>query len=410
MRVSRAAAFLAGVLFAASAALAQTQPSNAAEPRWWKGNLHTHSFWSDGDDYPEMIADWYKQQGYQFLAFTEHNVLGQEEKWIDRGSTPTGGAAYERYLTRFGATWIETRKTDDKLLVRVKPFNEIRHLFDEPGRFMLLTGEEVTLDCGGVPLHVNAVNLMAPIKSECDATIPQTLDQALVAAAKQQEQTGQRIFRHVNHPNWAWALTADHMSAMSRMTFVETYSGHPGVRTLGDEQHPSTERLWDLVQTERLRGGRGVLYGVGVDDAHNYQEMAPDKANPGRGWVMVRARHLTPEAIIGAMEAGDYYVSSGVQLEDVQNDGRTLTVNVHAEPGVSYRIEFIGSAKAAPAEGNDRSVGLVLKEAQGPTAAYTLDANDLYVRARVTSSKPKANTPMKGEFEAAWTQPLANPR
>src|SRR5205814_702981 len=30
-------------------------------PRWWKGNLHTHSFWSDGDDFPEMIADWYKR-------------------------------------------------------------------------------------------------------------------------------------------------------------------------------------------------------------------------------------------------------------------------------------------------------------------------------------------------------------
>src|SRR4051794_14253426 len=23
-------------------------------PRWLKGNLHTHSFWSDGDDFPEM--------------------------------------------------------------------------------------------------------------------------------------------------------------------------------------------------------------------------------------------------------------------------------------------------------------------------------------------------------------------
>ena len=41
------------------------------EPRWWKGNLHTHSLWSDGNDYPEMIADWYRSHGYQFLAFTD---------------------------------------------------------------------------------------------------------------------------------------------------------------------------------------------------------------------------------------------------------------------------------------------------------------------------------------------------
>ena len=55
-----------------------------AEPRWLKGNLHTHSFWSDGDDFPEMIADWYKGKGYQFLALTDHNVLSEGEKWIDQ--------------------------------------------------------------------------------------------------------------------------------------------------------------------------------------------------------------------------------------------------------------------------------------------------------------------------------------
>src|SRR5438132_1176146 len=52
-------------------------------PRWWKGNLHTHSFWSDGDDFPEMIADWYKRHGYQFLSLTDHNVLSEGERWID---------------------------------------------------------------------------------------------------------------------------------------------------------------------------------------------------------------------------------------------------------------------------------------------------------------------------------------
>ena len=39
-----------------------TQTAHAEEARWWKGNLHTHSLWSDGDDYPEMIADWYRME------------------------------------------------------------------------------------------------------------------------------------------------------------------------------------------------------------------------------------------------------------------------------------------------------------------------------------------------------------
>jgi len=39
------------------------------EQHWQKGNLHTHSFWSDGDDFPEMIIDWYKENDYQLLHY-----------------------------------------------------------------------------------------------------------------------------------------------------------------------------------------------------------------------------------------------------------------------------------------------------------------------------------------------------
>ena len=51
-------------------------------PRWFRGNLHTHSLWSDGNDYPEMIVDWYARRGYQFLALSDHNVLGQGRRWM----------------------------------------------------------------------------------------------------------------------------------------------------------------------------------------------------------------------------------------------------------------------------------------------------------------------------------------
>ena len=50
--------------------------------KWWKGNLHTHSFWSDGDDFPEMIVSWYVENGYNFLALSDHNILQEGDKWI----------------------------------------------------------------------------------------------------------------------------------------------------------------------------------------------------------------------------------------------------------------------------------------------------------------------------------------
>jgi len=45
--------------------------------RWFKGNLHTHTTQSDGDRTPERATAWYREQGYDFLAITDHWVLTQ---------------------------------------------------------------------------------------------------------------------------------------------------------------------------------------------------------------------------------------------------------------------------------------------------------------------------------------------
>src|SRR5437899_8086501 len=67
------------------------QPSFAqAQTRWWKGNLHTHSLWSDGDEYPEMVVGWYKQHGYHFLALSDHNRMLIGDKWVDAVSNKGG--------------------------------------------------------------------------------------------------------------------------------------------------------------------------------------------------------------------------------------------------------------------------------------------------------------------------------
>ena len=54
----------------------------AEKGRWFKGNTHTHSLWSDGNDLPEMIVDWYKNEGYDFLALSDHNTLSRGQRWM----------------------------------------------------------------------------------------------------------------------------------------------------------------------------------------------------------------------------------------------------------------------------------------------------------------------------------------
>ena len=51
-------------------------------------------------------------------------------------------------------------------------------------------------------------------------------------------------------------------------------------------------------------------------------------------------------------------------------------------------------------------IGRVLATAEGATASYTLAPDDLYVRAKIVSSKRKENGSTAEEFETAWTQPV----
>src|SRR5688572_12554825 len=87
-------------------------PLTPSAPQYWKGNLHTHSLWSDGDDFPDMIADWYKRKGYQFLALTEHNTLADGDKWVDAASNAVRQQAVAKYRARFGEGWVERREKD----------------------------------------------------------------------------------------------------------------------------------------------------------------------------------------------------------------------------------------------------------------------------------------------------------
>ena len=41
-----------------------------------------HPFWSDGKGFPGIIAKWFKDRGYHFIAFTEHDRLQEGPCWI----------------------------------------------------------------------------------------------------------------------------------------------------------------------------------------------------------------------------------------------------------------------------------------------------------------------------------------
>jgi len=391
--------------------------------RWWKGNLHTHSLWSDGDDYPEMIAAWYKERGYHFLSFTEHNQIAQGQKWVTATEKKAGGAVLAKYRAKFGDSWVEERLRLGTNQVRLKTLGEFYPLLNEPGRFQLIPAEEITGGHLTAPVHVNATNLREPIDPKGGSNVLEVMQNSVNSVLKQRGKTGQPMFPHINHPNFGWGITAEELMRVNGERFFEVYNGHPSVHNEGEPGRAGIERVWDIVLTWRL-GVLGLppMFGLGVDDSHNYHKFERKESNPGRGWVVVRAARLTPESLIEALERGDFYASSGVTLKDVRREKNRLTVQIAAEPGVTYRTQFIGTRRGFKTDnepfrnaagdmlrvthryGDD--IGAVLGQVDGPVATYELTGDELYVRAKVTSSKRKENPYAKDETEAAWVQPV----
>jgi hypothetical protein len=410
-------------------------PAEAA-PRWWKGNLHTHSLWSDGDDFPEMIAEWYRTRDYDFLALTDHNVLSQGLRWMKASDIAKRGGdeVLPKYRTRFGSAWVETRgsDTDGTLEIRLKPLDEFRALVEERGKFLLIPAEEISDKAEGVPVHINASNLRDPLQPLGGATVREAIENNLRNIDEQAQQTGREILAHLNHPNFGWAITAEDLAYVVTDRFFEVYNGHPIVNQQGDANRPSVERMWDIANTLRLsKLDAPPLYGIATDDSHAYHRKEGG-ARPGRGWVMVRATHLTPEYIIRAIKAGDCYASSGVKLSNVRYDAAKKSLELAIEPSgnATFQTQFIGTLRgfdeaSEPVTGEDGQplkdksgkplrtsrrysdeVGRVLATVDGLAPRYELTGKELYVRAVVTSSQPPSDPSFEGQRAQAWTQPV----
>jgi len=395
--------------------------ADRGDPQWWRGNLHAHSLWSDGADFPETASDRYKRQGYHFLALTEHDQLALGERWMALSDPRVTGERLDAYAERFGESWVQMRDGAEGREVRLKPVNEYRHLLEEAGRFMLMTGEEITAASPeGRSSFINLYNAheaLAPVRADDRLTAMQ----AVVRSAEEQARvSGRRTGLHLNHPNWEWNTRAEEIAQLDGLKFMEIFTALGSTNCHGDELHASSERIWDIVLSLRLgKLHKPAILGIATDDAHDYDD--PHSTSP-RAWVMVRAQRLTPETIIDAMERGDFYASTGVTLTDVRSDGEKLSLEIDAEPSVNYRTEFVGALKdvdlsSTPVldeQGDELrttrrycdQVGRVLAQTDATNAEYTLTGNELYVRARITSDKPHPLPHRPGDVEMAWTQPV----
>jgi len=291
----------------------------AARVTWLKGNLHTHSTLSDGDSEPADVIAWYRDHGWDFIALTDHNKL------------------------------------------------EVH----DGGPLIVIPSEEVSSVGAGRPVHVNAFgprHRVLPIQGD---SVAGTL-RATVAASN-----AAGAIASVNHPNFRWGLDLEALLAGAGAGLLEVWNGHPEVANAGDRKHASVESLWD----QCLGLGRWY-WGVAVDDMHHLRTISSDKANPGRGWVMVRAQKSV-DGVLRALAAGDFYASTGVTLSRVELGAGRVGLTVDGEG--AFHVEIVGAG------------GRILYETDERVVDWESGPGDGYLRARITG--PGGSK--------AWTQPVA---
>lgn len=135
----------------------------ATKSQWYRGNTHTHTFWSDGKEFPETAADRYKQMGYHFLALSDHNVVSRGERWKDYDAKRMDGAI-ARSEERWGKAHLRFREKDGKRQVRLMPLTEVQDLVEVPGRFIMIESVELTSGLAdGKQVHSNPINISKPL-------------------------------------------------------------------------------------------------------------------------------------------------------------------------------------------------------------------------------------------------------
>jgi CubicO group peptidase (beta-lactamase class C family) len=333
LRVAVANAIVTGAeldarLAAGNSRAARFEPVDFQSGRWLKGNTHTHTLESDGDSPPDEVARWYKTHGYNFLVLSDHNVFVDPRRFAS--------------------------------------------LMDSA--FLLIPGEELTTRFGTKPVHVNGLNIPGVIPPQTDTTLLGTV-QKNVDAVRSAEGVP-----HINHPNFGWAITEDVLAKVKNDKLIEIHNGHPLVHNEGGGESPGMEEVWDYLLTYSSR-----IFGIAVDDAHHFQgEFAPARANPGRGWVTVRAKSLDAREIMTQLEVGRFYASSGVELDSIRVQPQVMTIAIRKRGDFKFTTEFFGSN------------GTLLKKTGDNPASYRLTGSEKYVRARVTNSMG----------ERAWLQPV----
>jgi hypothetical protein len=234
--------------------------------------------------------------------------------------------------------------------------------FSQDG-FLAISGSEVHPDnpYGGDRYHIVAINIHEPIADT------QLSPNETIAAIR--EQGGEAV---LCHPYWCGHTITD-LAPLEGYFAVEVYNDTcMGIGKGHSEPH------WDDL-LDRV----GPTLGIAADDAHGTEH------DVFHGWIMLRSRKLSIDAVMEALRTGAFYSTQGPTIEDLSletaDGGRKLVARCSPASSIVFKAQRSrGRRIAAPP-------GEAITE-----AAFPLTGSERYVRVEVTAP----------DGRKAWSNPF----
>lgn len=299
------------------------------EKKVFKANLHCHTVLSDGELTPEQAVEAYKKQGYSILAITDHEATYDHSLLSTKDFLLLTG--YEAHIR----TSVECD--------RFNPEIHINLLAKEPHNTTLVAYDPYFGEW--MPKEI------ADTRKKAGNIGPRKYDRQYINQFIQEAKNAGYLVTY-NHPCWSMEAEEDILSYEGIFS-LEVFN--TGSMLVNGYEHNMA--LYDKF----LRCGK-MIYCHGADDNHNRRPFDDIGCDSFGAWTMILAKELTYEAVIEALEKGDFYASTGPEIYELTMEGG----HVHLECSPARKIMMHMSPKKTIAVYNPNGSSVTVADFEVP--------------------------------------------
>ena len=313
--------------------------------KFYRGNMHCHSTLSDGHFTPEQLKQIYKEKGYSFLAFTDHEHINNNSYLDD-----------EDFIAITGGEFAIKQFPEQSTL---KNFDmKVCHL----NLYAKEQSNDYTFCYNSVADHFSAPERRDEIKKP-DTDYEREYGHAGISKfIKDANDRG--FFVCYNHPRWSLENYGD-------------YAGYEGLWGVEVYNHAcAVDGLYDYdinVFDDMLRDGKRVVASCG-DDNHNRRGKLDTSFGAA---VMVNADRLSYENIIDGLLSGNFYATMAPEIYELYVEDGYVHVKCSDACQICYSTRGRRVKSVRATEGYINGATFEIRETDG---YFRIDVIDEYGR------------------------------